>query len=126
LVSKIKDLEIKMYNYTKESKSKHYLEIRESNDKIQSIYSKIKNQLGDYASFFKDIAIKLISKVEVIEKEINLLEKNEEDINDANIICSTDFEINENDFFDVKYKIKIIQNNKILLKNPKKNIDLEN
>ena len=126
LVSKIKDLEIKMYNYTKESKSKHYLEIRESNDKIQSIYSKIKNQLGDYASFFKDIAIKLISKVEVIEKEINLLEKNEEDINDANIICSTDFEINENDFFDVKYKIKIIKNNKILLKNQKKNIDLEN
>jgi len=54
LISQIKDLEIKMYNYTKETKSKHYCQIKESNDKIQSIYSEIMIQWGNNISFYKE------------------------------------------------------------------------
>ena len=124
LISHIKDLEIKMYNYTKETKSKHYCQIKESNDKIQSIYSDIMIQWGNNISFYKENAKSFIKKLEGIENKINPKEKNEETINEENIIFSkSDFEINENDFYSVKYKIKIIKNNKIPLKKTKEDIN---
>ena len=124
LISQIKDLEIKMYNYTKETKSKHYCKIKESNDKIQSIYSDIMIQWGNNISFYKENAKSFIKKLEGIENKINPKEKNEETINEENIIFSkSDFEINENDFYSVKYKIKIIKNNKIPLKKTKEDIN---
>jgi hypothetical protein len=113
-----------MYNYTKETKSKHYCQIKESNDKIQSIYSDIMIQWGNNISFFKENAKSFIKKLEGIENKINPKEKNEETINEENIIFSkSDFEINENDFYSVKYKIKIIKNNKIPLKKTKEDIN---
>ena len=124
LISHIKDLERKMYNYTKETKSKHYCQIKESNDKIQSIYSDIMIQWGNNISFYKENAKSFIKKLEGIENKINPKEKNEETINEENIIFSkSDFEINENDFYSVKYKIKIIKNNKIPLKKTKEDIN---
>ena len=124
LISHIKGLEIKMYNYTKETKSKHYCQIKESNDKIQSIYSDIMIQWGNNISFYKENAKSFIKKLEGIENKINPKEKNEETINEENIIFSkSDFEINENDFYSVKYKIKIIKNNKIPLKKTKEDIN---
>ena len=124
LISHIKDLEIKMYNYTKETKSKHYCQIKESNDKIQSIYSDIMIQWGNNISFYKENAKSFIKKLEGIENKINPKEKNEETINEENIIFSkSDFEINENDFYSVKYKIKIIKSNKIPLKKTNEDIN---
>ena len=119
LVSNIKYLENTLFDYRKENNEKYFEKIKESDNKIQIAYNKIKKYYMEYCSYLKETYKKAINELENLEKLINSNIIDEEEVNkETPIYSKSDFDINEKDFNSNKYKIKILKNRKIALKNP--------
>ncbi len=116
LVSDIKYLENSLFDYLKEKKGKIFEKFKESDNKIQIVFNKIKKYYIEYCSYLKEIYKNAIKELENLE---NLINSNiiEEEINkETHIYSKSDFEPNLKDF-NYKYKINLLKNNKIPLKN---------
>ena len=94
--------------------------IKETDNKIQSIYNDIKNNFQEYISKLKETTKNYIQNLENFEKNINSISINLEIKNVENVFFSkSDFELKEKDFN--KYSIKVLKNKKIPLKNKNSN-----
>ena len=128
LVIRIKCLERSIYDYFQTKKNQHFDKIKQSDNKLKLIYNDIKNYLLNYITNLKDAFKNFYNDLDEFENNISSKPKN---INkDNNIIYSeSDFQFNETDFYTTKYKIKIITNRKVVLKNKSKlkepNTDLQ-
>lgn len=118
LISDIKYFEKTFYDYVQEKKSQYYQQLKESDSKIENVFSEIKNDIANYISALKEGNNYLIIgldnlKGELVSKTLNKEKKGNENL----IISKSDFDLNEKDINTVKYRIKIIKNNKISLQN---------
>ena len=113
LVMDIKKLEKSIHHLFEEKKFKYYLTFKEPNEEIQDIYQEIKRYSINYAENLKAMNINLDNELKNIENEINSKVKieNEKDNNKK-----SGLNIDENEFYSIKYKIKILKSNKIRLK----------
>lgn len=118
LVSDIEYLENTLFDYRKEKNEKYFEKIKSSDNKIQIVYNEIKKCYMEYCSYLKETYKKAINELENLEKFINSNIIDEEEINkETPIYSKSDFDVNEKDFNSNKYRIKIIKNRKIALKN---------
>jgi len=118
LVDLIKNLEKTIYDYGSYKKGEYFSIIKQSHNKIQSIYNDIKNNFVKYISHLKDTTKNYLDELEKFEKNISSISINLDIKNCENIFCSkSDFEFKEKDFN--KYPIKILKSKKVFLKNPK-------
>ena len=119
LVLQINNLEKRVFNNVQEKKNKYYLKIKESYDKIQSIYNNIKTNSCNYIVHIKELINNYIKQLDDLINEMNSNISNEKiKTNENTIISKSEFELNEKDFFSVKYKIKILKNAQLILKGP--------
>ena len=124
LVDKIKNLEKNLFDYGNDKKGQYFSMIKESEDKIKSIYNDIKNHYQEYMSKLKKATNDYIKNLENFEKNLNSISINLEIKNVEDVFCSkSDFEFKEKDFN--KYSIKILKNKKILLKNNNRDTQFE-
>ena len=124
LVDKIKNLEKNLFDYGNDKKGQYFSMIKESEDKIKSIYNDIKNHYQEYMSKLKKATNDYIKNLENFEKNLNSISINLEIKNVEDVFCSkSDFEFKEKDFN--KYSIKILKNKKILLKNYSRDTQFE-
>ena len=122
LVTQIKNLENKIIHNAKDKKNQYYFKIKEIDDSIQNIYGNIKFNFDNYIIYLKELYTTFINDLENLVNEINPYLSNEKNNNKENyIISKSDFELNEKDFFSIKYKIKILNEHKIILKNDENN-----
>ncbi len=125
LIDKIKQLEKNLFDYGNEKKGQYFSMIKESDNKIQTIFNDIKNIFREYISKLKETTKDYIKNLENFENNLNSISINLEIKNVENVFCSkSDFEFKEKDFN--KYSIKILKNKKILLKDYNKDNHLEN
>lgn len=117
LVSDMKYLEETLFNFVQGKKMQFYKRFKEPNDKIQNVFNEIKNCYNDYISCLKDINKNILNEYEKLEQLI----KTNSLIEDNNSEIKSGFNLKENDFYTVKYKIKIIKGSKIDLKPPENN-----
>ena len=119
LVLQINNLEKRVFNNVQEKKNKYYLKIKESYDKIQSIYNNIKTNSCNYIIHIKELTNNYIKQLDDLINEMNSNISNEEiKTNENTIISKSEFELDEKDFFSVKYKIKILKKAQLILKVP--------
>ena len=124
LVDKIKNLEKNLFDYGNDKKGQYFSMIKESENKIKSIYNDIKNHYQEYMSKLKKATNDYIKNLENFEKNLNSISINLEIKNVEDVFCSkSDFEFKEKDFN--KYSIKILKNKKILLKNYSRDTQFE-
>lgn len=125
LIDKIKQLEKNLFDYGNEKKGQYFSMIKESDNKIQTIFNDIKIIFQEYISKLKETTKDYIKNLENFENNLNSISINLEIKNVENVFCSkSDFEFKEKDFN--KYSIKILKNKKILLKDYNKDNHLEN
>lgn len=125
LIDKIKKLEKNLFDYGNEKKGQYFSMIKESDNKIQTIFNDIKIIFQEYISKLKETTKDYIKNLENFENNLNSISINLEIKNVENVFCSkSDFEFKEKDFN--KYSIKILKNKKILLKDYNKDNHLEN
>jgi gamma-glutamylcyclotransferase (GGCT)/AIG2-like uncharacterized protein YtfP len=126
MVAFIKILEKNIYDFVLEKKSSFVSDLKETEKKIQIVFNKMQENFRNYFSYLKDLNNTLSEQFEQIEKEINT-EKVIEDIqkNEKNTNPKSNLILDEKDLYTVKYKIKIIKNNKIVLKKDQKEIKEE-
>ena len=118
LVTQIKNLENKMLHNAQDKKNQYYFKLNESYDTVQSIYNNIKFNFDNYVLYLKELNHNYINDLENLINEMNSNLSIEEIKNKEDITGSkSDIELNEKDFFPVKYKIKILKNHNVTLKN---------
>ena len=124
LVTEIKNLENKIIHNAKDKKNQYYFKIKEIDDSINNIYNNIKINFDNYIIYLKELNTNFINDLENLMNDINPNISDEKNNNKENFIISkSDFELNEKDFFSMKYKIKILTEPKINLKNDENNKD---
>ena len=119
IVSDIKYIENSIFGYHKEKNEKYFEKIKESDNKIQIVFNKVKKYFMEYCTYLKDIYKNINKELENLEKLINSGIMDEDEINKETTFCSkSDFAPNEKFFDSNKYKIKILKNNKIQIQGP--------
>ena len=118
LVAKIKNLEKKMIHNAQNKKNQYFFKIKEKYDTIHNIYNNIKLIFDNYIIYIKELNNNYIYDLESLINEMkpNLSKKNINS-NENIIISKSDFELNEKDFFSIKYKINILNKHIIPIKN---------
>ena len=117
LVTQIKNLENKMLYNAQDKKNQYYFKLNESYDTVQNIYNNIKLNFDNYALYLKELNHNYINDLENLINKMNSNLSIEEIKNKEDITSSkSDIELNEKDFFPVKYKIKILKNHNLTLK----------
>ena len=110
-----------MLDIAQDKKNQYYFKLNESYVTVQNIYNNIKFIFDNYVLYLKELNNNYIKDLENLVNEINPKLSTGTINNKEDIIGSkSDIDLNEKDFFPVKYKIKILKNQTIKLN---KNID---
>ena len=127
IVTFIKNLEKDIFDFVLQKKSSFFLDLKETEKKIQNVFNKIKENFRNYFSYLKDLNNSLSNQFEQIEKEINSENVIEDIKKDEKIINpKSNLILDEKDLYNVKYKLKIIKSNKVALKSGQTEIKEEN
>ena len=113
LVYVMKKLEKNIHDLVKAQNKQIFMKLRDPNDKFQKLYNEIEKYFMNYAENIKDMSINMDTELKNIDKENNSKSKKEDTKDSEQKSC---LGLDEKDFYMIKYKIKILQSNKIALK----------
>jgi hypothetical protein len=121
LAEHIKYLDRTLYEYQEIRNNSYFKEIKEYNKKIQNMCSSINGNFETYINFLKEQNKQFNTKLETFEKDIKIKGNMSKDLKDNLINSKFGFDSpNEN-----KYRIKILENNKIYLENKSNSNDIK-
>ena len=121
LAEHIKYLDRTLYEYQEIRNNSYFKEIKEYNKKIQNMCSSINGNFETYINFLKEKNKQFNTKLETFEKDIKIKGNMSKDLKDNLINSKFGFDSpNEN-----KYRIKILENNKIYLENKSNSNDIK-
>ena len=118
IVSDIKYLEKTYYDYIQERKNQYFKNLKKSNNQIQTAFEELKKNFEEYYNGLKEINKIFVDDLKNLENILKSNVKNEQLEEYQNFVFSqSDIDLVSN----IKYKIKILKNPKISLKNSKAN-----
>ena len=121
LAEHIKYLDRTLYEYQEIRNNSYFKEIKEYNKKIQNMCSSINGNFETYINFLKEQNKQFNTKLETFEKDIKIKGNMSKDLKDNLINSKFGFDSpNEN-----KYRIKILENNKIYLEKKSNSNDIK-